>query len=71
MNAQEKLCLIHECCEHVDEYKNGNKTALWSMISKLLKDRTGYNLLEPPNIVLWWVQAFTNELVSGEMGLGT
>ena len=71
MNAQEKLVLIRECCEHSDEYKNGNKTGFWAMISKLLKDRTGYDLLEPRNTVLRWVQQLTDELVSEEMGSGT
>ena len=68
MNAQEKLVLIRECCEHADEYKNGNKTAFWAMINKLLKNRTGYDLLEPRNTVFRWVQQLTDELVSEEMG---
>lgn len=41
MNAQEKLILICKCCEHIDRYKNGNKTVFWVMISKLLKDHIG------------------------------
>ncbi len=71
INAQEKLVSIRECCEHVDEYKNGNKTVFWAMISKLLTNRTGYDLLEPRNTVLRWVQQLTDELVSEEMGSGT
>lgn len=32
MNAQEKLCLICECCEHFSEYKSWNKLVFWEMI---------------------------------------
>lgn len=37
MNAQEKLVLIRECCEHAEEYKGGTKTGFWTMIRELLK----------------------------------
>ena len=41
------------------------------MISKLLKNRTGYDLLEPRNTVLQWLQQLIDELVSEEIGSGT
>lgn len=71
MNAQEKLVLIRECCEHADEYKLGNKTAFWAMISQLLKEQTGYELSEPQNTIFRWVKALNDELVQEEMGSGT
>lgn len=44
---REKLVLIQECVEHVDEYRPGNKTKFWAMISKLLKQQTGYKFINP------------------------
>lgn len=71
MNAQEKLVLIRECCEHVAEFKPGNKGAFWAMICQLLKENTGYDLKEPRNTVLRWVAKRVDELVEEEMGSGT
>lgn len=71
MNAQEKLVLIRECCEHSDEYRGGTKTVFWTMIRELLKERTRYDLAEPRNTVLRWVKARIDELVEEEMGSGT
>ena len=71
MTLQEKLALIRECCEHVGEYKPWNKTVFWEMIQGLLKNRTGYDLLEPRLTVMCWVKTRINELVEEEMGSGT
>lgn len=71
MNAQEKLVLIRECCEHASEYRLNNKMAFWMMIRDLLKARTGYLLKEPRNTVLRWVADRGDELVQEEMGSGT
>ena len=40
------------------------------MISKLLKNHTGYDFLEPQNTIFRWVQQLTDELVSEEIGFG-
>lgn len=48
MNKQEKLVLIRECCKHADEYLPLNKITFWAMISSLLKQQTGYDLVNPP-----------------------
>ena len=71
MNAQEKLVLIRECCEHAAEFKPRNKKQFWAMIRDLLKEQTGYDLKEPRNTVLRWVADIGDELVSEEMGSGT
>lgn len=71
MNAQEKLALIRECCEHAGEYRLNNKMAFLMMIRDLLKNRTGYLLKEPRNTVLRWVADRGDELVQEEMGPGT
>lgn len=71
MNAQEKLALIRECCEHASEYRLNNKMAFWMLIRDLLKTRTGYLLKEPRNTVLRWVADRGDELVQEEMGSGT
>lgn len=47
MNKQEKLVLIRECCKHADEYLPLNKIKFWAMISSLLKQQTGYDLVNP------------------------
>lgn len=52
MNPQEKLVLIWECVKLADEYKPGTKGVFWTTIRELLKDRTGYDLVEPRNTVL-------------------
>lgn len=41
------------------------------MIWVLLKDQTGYDLLEPRVIITRWVKARIDELVDEEMGSGT
>lgn len=71
MNAEKKLILIRECCEHAAEFKLNNKTAFWIMIRDLLKQRTGYLLKEPRNTVLRWVADRRDELVEEEMGSST
>lgn len=71
MNAREKLVLIRECCEHMDEYRPGNKTKFWAMISELLKQHTGYDLMHPQQTITRWVKARIDELVEEEMGSGT
>lgn len=71
MNPQKKLVLIRECVKHADDYKPGTKGAFWTTIRDLLKDRTGYDLVEPRNTVLRWVKARIDELVEEEMGSGT
>lgn len=71
MNKQEKLILIRECCKHADEYRALNKTKFWAIISNLLKQQTGYNLVSPGQTVTRWVKAQINELVEVEMGSGT
>lgn len=71
MTPQEKLVLIRECCEHADKYKPRNKIAFWKMIRVLLKDQTGYDLLEPRVTITRWVKARINELVDKEMGSST
>ncbi len=71
MTPQEKLFLIRECCAHSDEYKPRNKLAFWETIRKLLKEHTGYDLVEPRLTVTRWVKARIDELVEEEMGSGT
>ncbi len=71
MNIREKLVLIRECVEHADEYRPGNKTKFWAMISELLKQQTGYELISPQQTVTRWVKARIDELVEEEMGSGT
>ena len=71
MNAQEKLILIREYCEHAAEFKPRNKKQFWAMIRDLLKEQTGYDLKEPRNTMLRWVADIRDELVSEEMGSGT
>ena len=71
MTPQEKLYLIRECCEHAEEYKPRNKLAFWEMIRRLLREKTGYDLMEPRNTVTRWVKARIDELVEEEMGSGT
>lgn len=71
MNAQEKLVLIRECCEHAAEFKPRNKKQFWATIRDLLKEQTGYDLKEPRNTVLCWVADIGDELVSEKMGSGT
>lgn len=71
MNKYEKIRLIRECCEHAEGYRPGNKTKFWAMISTLLKQHTGYELVNPGQTVTRWVKTQINELVEEEMGSGT
>ena len=71
MNKHEKLVLIRECCEHRNEYRALNKTKFWAMISDILKQQTGYHLVNPQQTVTNWVKAQIDELVEEEMGSGT
>lgn len=71
ITPQEKLVLIRECCEHADEYRALNKTKFWAMIQNLLKNRTGYDLVDLRQTVSRWKQACLDELVEEEMGSGT
>lgn len=41
------------------------------MIRQLLKERTGYDLVDPRQTVLKWVDAILDKLVEEEMGSGT
>lgn len=65
MNAQKKLFLIRECCEHAAEFIPSNKTVFSEMIRDLLKERTDL-LKEPRNTVLRWA-ADRDDLVQKEM----
>lgn len=71
MTPQEKLVLIRKCCEHADKDRSNNKGKFWIMIRQLLKERTGYDLVDPRQTVLKWVDAILDELVEEEMGSGT
>lgn len=71
MTTHEKLVLIRECVEHAEEYRPGNKTKFWAMISDILKQHTGYELANPCQTVTRWVKAIIDELVEEEMGSGT
>ena len=71
MNKQEKLILIWECCKHADKYRLLNKTKFWAMISNLLKQQTGYNLVNSAQTVICLVKSQINELVEEELGSGT
>lgn len=71
MNKHEKLVLIRECCEHAQEYRALNKTKFWAMISDILKQQTGYHLVNPQQTVSNWLKAQIDELVEEEMGSGT
>ena len=71
MKPHEKLVFIQECCEHEDEYRPNNKGKFWSMIGELLKQKTGYELVHPMQMVTRWVKARIVELVEEEMGSGT
>lgn len=71
MNKHEKLTLIRECCEHAEEYRALNKTKFWAMISDILKQQTGYHLVNPQQTVTNWVKSQIDELVEEEMGSGT
>lgn len=71
MNKYGKLRLVQECCKHAEEYCPANKTKFWAMISNLLKNHTGYELVNPGQTVARWVKTQINELVEEEMGSGT
>ena len=71
MNKYVKLILIRECCEHAQEYRALNKTKFWAIISDILKQQTGYHLVDPQQTVNNWVKAQIDELVEEEMGSGT
>ena len=71
MTPQEKLVLIRECCKHADEYRTLNKTKFWAMIQELLKNQTGYDLVDPRQTIGRWVEARLDELVEEEMESGT
>lgn len=71
MNKQEKLVLIRECYEHADKYRPLNKIKFWAMISSLLKQQTGYDLVNPAQTITRWVKSQINELVEEELGSGT
>lgn len=51
MKPYEKLVLIRECCEHMDEYRANNKGKFWAMIGELLKQKTGYESVHPMQTV--------------------
>lgn len=70
MKAQEKLVLIRERCEHA-EYRAGNKTQFWAMISDLMKQQTSYEFLNSQQMVTRWVRAELDGLVDEEMGSAT
>lgn len=71
MNKHEKLALNWECCEHVEEYCALNKTKFWAMISDILKQQTGYHLVNSQQTVTNWVKAQIDELVEEKIGSGT
>lgn len=71
MKAQEKLVLIRERCEHAEEYRAGNKTQFWAMISDLMKQQTSYEFLNSQQMVTRWVRAELDGLVDEEMGSAT
>ena len=51
VNTREKLIHICEYVEYETEFKLNNKTNFWTMISQLLKNKTGCDLCKPRNIV--------------------
>lgn len=71
INKYEKLFLIRECCEYRNKYRALNKTKFWAMISDILKQQTGYHLINPQQTVSNWVKAQIDELIKEEMGSGT
>ena len=71
INKHEKLIFIRECCEYAQEYHALNKTNFWAMISNILKQQTGYHLVNPQQTVNNWVKAQIDELVEEEMGSDT
>ena len=71
MKPQEKLVLMGECCEHAEEYRAGNETQFWALISNLLRERTRYEPLNPQQTVTRWARTEFDELVDEEMGSAT
>ena len=47
MNKYKKLFLIQEYCKYRNKYCVLNKTKFWAMISDILKQQTGYHLVNP------------------------
>ena len=70
MNKHEKLILIRECCEHAQEYRALNKTKFWAIISDILKQQTGYHLVNLQQTVNNWLKAQIDELIEKEIGFG-
>lgn len=57
MKSHKKLILIQEYYKHEDEYRLNKKEKFWSMIGKLLKQKTGYELVYLMQIVTQWLKA--------------
>lgn len=45
INKYKKLFLIWECCKYRNKYYALNKTKCWVIISDILKQQTGYHLV--------------------------
>lgn len=70
MNVQEKLVLARQCAAHQDEFRARATKGFWTMISRALKQETGYDLKEPRLAVGGWMDKRKQEQLDSEMGSG-